>query len=161
MAQALARFVQLLETGLQQSQLKDLLPFFELVGSMAEGTRIGLTNELDLVVKFKAWMGKGNAPFKVEGDPFSLKKAQKPSASMEQFFVGTEFQFHKFMHGLLKAVDKVVNDIFEEGKNPSNLKRVTTNKEWDEGKTPCKGACKENLEAKDFEHCEKCVVTVC
>ena len=56
MAQALASFVQLLEKGLQKSELKDLSPIFELVGSMAEGTRIGLTNELDLAVKFKAWM---------------------------------------------------------------------------------------------------------
>ena len=159
MAQQIAIFVQLLEKGLQQGDLKDLLPFFELVGSMAEGTRIGLANEQDLALKFKAWMSDGN-PFKVEGDPFSLKKARKPTAFMEQFFVGTEFQFHKFMHGLLKAVDKVVSDIFDEEKNPPCLKRVTTNKEWEEGKTPCQGACKRNLQANGFKQCEKCAVTV-
>ena len=102
MAQQLADFVQLLEERLQQSELKGLVPHFELVGSMAEGTRIGLTNEQDLALKFRSWMGEGNAPFKVEGDPFSLKKAKTPSAFMKQFFVGTEFQYHKFIHFLLK-----------------------------------------------------------
>ena len=112
MAQSLARLVQLLQDGMQQGELKALKPFFELVGSMAEGTRISLANELDLTIKFRTWMD--NAPFKVEGHPYTLKKARGLSLPiMEQFFDGKEFKYHTFMHFLLKNVDKVISDIFD------------------------------------------------
>ena len=54
MAQALSVLVKELQSELRQGMLGYFEPFFELVGSMAEGTRIGLANELDLVLKFKA-----------------------------------------------------------------------------------------------------------
>ena len=72
-AQELMRLVVMHQNELNFGPLKDFLPFFELVGSMAEKTRVGLANELDLGLKFKSWM---NQPlFKVEEDPFTLKKA--------------------------------------------------------------------------------------
>ena len=158
MAQDMIKLVQKLQEHLQKGSLKDLMPFFELVGSMAEGTRIGLANELDLALKFKAWMTE--APFQVKGDPFSLKKSKSPSKFMEDFFTNEEFHFHKFMHFLLGAVDTAVSDIFEEEKNPPHLRRITTNKEWNMGLTKCKGRCKRYLEKQGFEQCKHCAVAV-
>ena len=108
--------------------LKDLKPFLEVIGSIAEGTRIALANELDLNIKFRTLMS--HTSFKVEKDPFSLKKSETVPPIMEQFFTGSEFKFHKFMRFLLDAVDNAINEIFETNKNPTNLKRVTTNKDW-------------------------------
>ena len=158
MAQDLAKFVTLLEQFLQLGALKNFMPFFELVGSMAEGTRIGLANELDLGLKFKSWLS--NVPFKVEGDPFSLKKADNSPSFMDEFFEGDQFQFHKFMGYLLNAIEKAVTEIFHMKLNPPRLRCVTTNQQWYYGKTPCNGECKKYLERRDFEQCDKCIVTV-
>ena len=159
MAQELTKFVILLEDQLYSGPLKDFEPVFELVGSMAEKTRVGLANELDIGLKFKSWMNQ--APFKVEEDPFTLKKAvYVPSCMEQQFFNENQFDYHKFLLFLLAAVDKAVADIFGEERNPPNLKRVTTNKDWIDGNTPCKGECKKMLEENAFEQCEQCAVTV-
>ena len=158
MVQDLVKFVAILHEELQLGVLKDFAPFFELVGSMAEGTRIGLANELDMGLKFGAWYK--NIPFKVDGDPFSLKKAKTSPKSMEAFYKGNAFQFHKFLHFLLNAVERAISTIFEEERNPPNLKCVTANTNWNEGRTTCEGKCKKNLRAQNFEQCKKCAVTV-
>ena len=72
MSHDLIMLTKSLEDGLQSGALEQWKPYFELVGSMAERTRIGLANELDLGLHFKVW--KDNIPFKVKDDPFSLKK---------------------------------------------------------------------------------------
>ena len=159
MAQAMTKLVHLLQDGLQGGPLKELSPFLELVGSMAEGTRIGLANELDIHLHFKTWIAE--APFKVEGDPFSLKRANRSTGLEQQFFVGEVFQWHRFMHFLLEAVNKEIEKIFEEGRNPPGLRRVTTNKDWIKGKTPCNEECKRSLEDNNFEQCARCAVAVC
>ena len=111
MAQALTVLVNELQSELKEGMLGDFEPFFELVGSMEEGTRIGLANELDLVLKFRAFMGQ--APFKVDNeDPFSLKKAVTDSSALESFFEGRDFSFHKFMHFVSDAVEKALENIF-------------------------------------------------
>ena len=125
---------------------------------MAEGTRIGLANELDMGLKFGAWYD--NIPFRVRDDPFSLKKAKKSPKIMEPFYKGSDFQFHKFMHFLLNAVETAISAIFEDERNPPNLKRVTTNTNWNVGTTKCDGNCKKNLRTQNFEQCDKCAVTV-
>ena len=158
MAQDMVLLVQMLQDGLQRGALRDFEPSFELVGSMAEATRIGLTNELDVGVKFAAW--RRHVPFRVDGDPFSLKKSATSPPFMEDFFIGDEFQFHKFMHAFLEAVDVVIVEVFRSKRNPPNLKCVTTNKDWNEGKTKCGGECKRNLEERGFEQCERCTVTL-
>ena len=159
MAQALASLVMELQSELQHGKLMKFAPFFELVGSMAEGTRIGLANELDLVLKFRAFMGQ--APFKVDKeDPFSLKKTEPSFAALEDFFRGEEFLYHKFMLFILYAVEKALENIFQHGRNPPHLKRVTTNEEWREGKTPCQGKCRNELELRGFVQCDECSVTV-
>ena len=104
-------FVTLLQVELKQGKLKDFIPFFELVGSMEEGTRIGLANELDLALKFQAFVDQ--VPLKVDRkDPFSLKKATSSLAILEDFFIGNVFQFHKFLNFLLEAVEEAVENIF-------------------------------------------------
>ena len=158
MVQDLVTFVSILHKELQLGVLRDFHPFFELVGSMAEGTRIGLANELDLGLKFGAWYE--NIPFKVDGDPFSLKKSKTSPIIMEAFYNGNEFQFHKFIHYLLNAVETAIISIFEAKRNPPNLKCVTTNTNWNEGRTTCEGNCKKNLRTHNFEQCNKCAVTV-
>ena len=158
MAQELIKFIGLLQDQLYSGPLKNFEPVFEVVGSIAEKTRVGLANEIDVGLKFKSWMNQ--ALFKVEEDPFTLKKAISLPLYMEQFFNENKFGYHKFMLFLLATVEKAVKEIFEEGRNPPNLKCVTTNKEWIDGNTPCKGVCKKMLESNDFEQCEQCAVTV-
>ena len=159
MAQALASLVTELQSELKHGQLMKFAPFFELVGSMAEGTRIGLANELDLVLKFRAFMDR--APFKVDKeDPFSLKKAEPSFTTLDDFFRGEEFIFHKFLHVILDGVEEALENIFQHGRNPPHLKCVTTNNEWRQGKTPCEGKCRKELELRNFVQCEECAVTV-
>ena len=157
MARELVIFVQMLQENLNIGPLRDFIPFFELVGSMAEGTRIGLANELDLSLKMRSWIN--NVPFKVNNDPFSLKKAPTCPAFMEVFFTKNDFQFHKFIHFLLNAVEKAITKIFE-GENHPQLHYITSNKKWIDGKTPCNGHCRRNLERNEFMQCEQCAVTV-
>ena len=159
MAQSLTLMVIMIQCELQQGALGAFLPFFELVGSMAEGTRIGIANELDIGMKFKELMDQ--VPFKVDSDdPFSLKKAGAPLKILEDFFQESKFQYHKFLHFLLDAVEKAVRKIFKENRNPSTLRCVTTNEDWNEGNSPCKGECKKKLEQNDFIQCELCTVMV-
>ena len=157
MAQELIRFVTLLEEHMSVGPFEDFKPFFELVGSMAEGTRVGLANELDLALKFKSWMDE--VPFAVSRDPFSLKKAETAPEFMNDFFSGNLFQFHKFMHFLLKAIESAITLIYQRP-DPPKLKRVTTNEDWNKGRTPCQGKCKRDLKMNNFEQCEHCIVTV-
>ena len=158
MSHDLVELTKILQDGLQSGALKQLHPYFELVGSMAERTRIGLANEVDLGLHFKLW--KDNIPFKVEDDPFSLKKAETCPPSMHEFFEGNIFQYHTFMRYLLDATDKTVRDVFDEGKNPPNFTQITSNQDWVHGDTPCRGKCKERLEESEFVQCIQCGVSV-
>ena len=160
MAQDLITLITTLQNDLQHGMLRHLRPEFEMVGSMAEGTRIGLANELDLGIKFKAWEMSDLAPFKAARDPFSLKKSANSFHWMDGYFNIDEFKFHEFMYELLTAVDLAIVNIFVESRNPPNLRRVTTNKDWTEGNTRCGGWCKRSLRANKFEQCSRCAVTV-
>ena len=73
-------------------------PRFVLVGSVAEGTRIGLGNELDLTVTFDGW-DDDQPPFKVDpGDPFHLKATDFIPEWMGPFFDAEgRFHFNKFL----------------------------------------------------------------
>ena len=159
MARDLTQLLKTLEADLRlKGALKEFRPVFELVGSMAEGTRIGLANECDISLKFDAW--RDAVPFRVDRDPSSLKKAASCPPMMEKFFDGEEFNFHEFMFFLLKAVEKAVGDIFDQKRNPPNLRRATTNRDWRRGETRCRGKCKTTMRAHNMEQCELCAVTV-
>ena len=109
--------------------IKHLKPKFTLAGSIIEGTRFGYANELDLGLRFETLQKfegernlENNIAFKVGGDPFTLKKADTSQTAMDKYFNSCgEFQSHKFKFCLLKAIDKAVTDMFDEGKNPKNL----------------------------------------
>ena len=169
MGKDLLKAVRQIEIRLSNDDaIKHLKPKFTLVGSIAEGTRFGYANELDLGLRFEALTptkGQGdsteNIAFDVHSDPFSLKRADTSQIKMERYFNSCgEFQSHKFKFCLLKAIDKAVTDMFDEGKNPKNLHCMITNKDWLEGRTPCGGACRRLFEANNYKHCEKCPVAV-
>ena len=151
------KMASLLQEYLCQGPLKDYGPKFELVGSMAEGTRIGVPNELDLGFSFQYLKQMENIPFKVEDDPFSLKKTVTTPDMMMNYFCGRAFKFHKFMKFLLESVEDALSRIFEEGKNSFRLKCVTTNQQWRDRTTRCDGQCKNNA---NFEQCTKCMVAI-
>ena len=142
--------------------LKDILhmlkPDFTLVGSMAEGTRIGLASELDLSLSFKTW--EESIPLKVGDNPFSLKMAETAPTLMSEFFdTNGDFQFHKFKQFLLQNVESAIGYILANLLNPKNLKCVTTNETWRNGTCKSHGNCSE-LMKKGYMQCDKCAVTV-
>ena len=103
----LVRLAKLLESELAiaSSTMALLRPRFVLVGSVAEGTRIGLGNELDLTVTFDGWDGD-RPPFKVDpGDPFHLRATESPPDWMGPFFdADGRFHFNKFLAEFLGAL---------------------------------------------------------
>ena len=109
-------FASTLQEYLGTGPLREYGPIFQLVGSMAEGTRIGVANELDLGLSFQHLKHKDSVPFKVVEDPFSLKKAITAPATMEKFFDGMSFHFHKFTQYLLLNVEEAVSQIFEDNR---------------------------------------------
>ena len=85
MVHAMVTFTNIMQEFLQEGPLQDLKPKFELVGSIAEGTRICIGNELDLGLSFESLTQHNDVPFKVKGDPFSLKKTKAMPKMMERF----------------------------------------------------------------------------
>ena len=151
----------------KNDMIKDLKPKFFLAGSITEGTRFGYANELDLGLRFETLgtnegeSNSDNIAFKISGDPFSLKKAETSQMRLDRFFnYFREFQSHNFKCCLLEATDKAIRDMFEEGDNPQNLHIFVSNRDWQEGRTPCKGVCRMNLKANSFKHCKICPVAV-
>lgn len=147
--------------------LKEYGPKLELSGSMEEGTRLGLANELDLGLIFKSLKMEDSIPFKVGNDPFSLKKSETSPAFLDKYFNDQgEFHFYKFKHFLLEVFSTVIDDIFDIGKlrGTNKLQCITKNKQWAKGETKCKGESCKNLmmteENTNFEHCKECAVTV-
>ena len=66
------RFAKLLEVELEFTNdlTRNLKPRLTLVGSAAEGTRIAIANEIDLLMSFDGWR---DPPFKVAKGFFSLE----------------------------------------------------------------------------------------
>ena len=147
-----------------KKNLKEFDPEFQMSGSMSEGTRLGLANEVDIGLIFNSM--KNNVAFKVDRDPFSLKKAETVPTFMEKYFnAKDEFNYHDFMLFLLNQFNSMIKEIFDKGMlNRSNrLMCVTTNKAWKEGKTKCDGRCNREMKSDPdtkFEQCTQCVVSV-
>ena len=167
MVKDLLEVARQIEKRLDSDQIfRNLKPKFTLDGSITEGTRFGYANELDLGLRFEALkynqgVSGQKIAFKIDDDPFSLKRADTTQTTMDSFFNSSgEFQSHRFKLSLLEATDKAVTGMFDEGDNPSNLRRIVTNKDWQEGHTPCGGWCKRNLKSINYKHCITCPVTV-
>ena len=87
-----------------------------MVGSVAEGTRIGLGNELDLTLTFQAWRGEA-IPFAVrDDDAFHLYKhsADTQQTMSEYFDESGRFLLLKFKLQLLAAVEGAVEELFRD-----------------------------------------------
>ena len=159
MINTLINFCQNLEVELQKSSgtMKSLKPKFEIVGSIAEGTRLGLANELDLTMSFDGW---SEGTFCVQNDPYFLRKTEETPCWMDTYFDSTGcFLFHLFKYDLLKDIEKAAMRI----KLPPHLRFVTTNKNFLKGLTKCKDDCSQRLKdhAKGmFKQCKLCAVTI-
>ena len=120
MVKDLLHMAQLLEKQLRIScpMMQALKPKFMLTGSAAEGTRIGLGNELDMTLRFDGM----DALFKFdEVDPFYLKKGHGIPRWMDWYFVKGRFQLKRFKQDLLDLVDSAMATIFLKGSNPPRL----------------------------------------
>ena len=68
--------------------LKNLKLRFVLVGSTPEGTRVGIGNEVDLTLHFKAW--EDFPPFKICDEAFYLYKSEMCPKWMDKYFNSKE-----------------------------------------------------------------------
>ena len=140
-----------------------LRPKFTLVGSVSEGTRLGLANELDLTVKFHGWP---EGCFCVEGGPFDLKKTEAtPEWMADHLDSAGCFLYNKFKYDFLKAVEKALGEVEMPGTETSDrLRLVTTNEEFQGGKTRCSADCSKRLDKCQrgllFQQCKYCAVAV-
>ena len=144
--------------------LREYDPEFQMSGSMIEGTRLGLANELDIGLIFNA-LKKRNVAFKVDRDPFMLRKADTAPIFMEEYFNARhEFDYHSFKLFLLNKFSSIIKDIFQNGKlkGSNRLICVTTNDAWEKGETKCGGKCKQDMKSDPTksEQCTQCVVSV-
>ncbi len=101
------------------------------MGSVAEDTRIGFGNELDLTMDMDAWRGS-RPPFRVrDGDPFHLWATDNLPDWMAPYCDASgRFELKLFIQELLTEIEAAVEKIFESGRNPVRLRRVTTNAEY-------------------------------
>ena len=88
MSEDLLDFYHTLEREMKDP-LREFNPEFQMSGSMIEGTRLGLANELDIGLIFNTL--KDKIAFKVDrNDPFSLRKAKNapkiPSGNRQNVF---------------------------------------------------------------------------
>ena len=84
----LVTFAKALEVSLKKgSDMMQLLkPRFTLVGSIPEGTRIGIGNELDITIDFDGW--KDNPPLVAGIDPVHLcREEANPIAVNPPFYI--------------------------------------------------------------------------
>ena len=142
--------------------MAQLRPKFTLVGSVSEGTRLGLANELDLTVKFHGWP---EGCFCVEGGPFALKRTEATPEWMAEYLDSAgSFLYNKFKFDFLKAVEKALGEVEMPNSDTSErLRLVTTNEDFRDGKTQCSSDCRKRLEKCHkglFQQCKYCAVAV-
>ena len=143
--------------------MRQLQPHFVLVGSASEGTRIGLANEMDVLIKFKAFDDR-KAPLKVMGGSYLGSNNTETGGLMGMYFEGEKFDFNFFKKALLDTVRESMETMFNDGMNPPELKIIVNNEDWVSGRCLTSGKCKKLKEEASgalFEHCENCAVTVC
>ena len=68
------------------------------------------------------------APFEVRtDDPFHLYATTKSDAVSPYIDEASKLDLLKFLSDLFASVEKAVDDVFDAGENPTNLRRVTAN----------------------------------
>jgi hypothetical protein len=165
LVQDLLTFAKTLQGELRScnSLLQNLHPALTLIGSVAEATRVGIGNELDLTVEFKGF--KQSPPFQVvDGDHFHLTAVTEnvPDWMRKYFDKSDKFIYILFMVDFLDAVSFCIDKMYREKKVPEKLLRGTTNKDFASDRHKCKecGGRKAEEKITLFQQCEKCVVTV-
>jgi hypothetical protein len=163
MVRDLISFAKCLQAELWKYELiKMLKPIFTLMGSVPEGTRIGLGNDTDIMMEFGGF-GKQPPFHVVEDDPFHLYATDDIPTWMEKYLDEKKiFLFYKFMRDLLDIVSACIEVIFKEKRNPENLLRKTTNSEFNGDLLKCED-CKKRKDAdltSIFKQCKHCMVTV-
>ena len=131
--------------------LEQLKPIFTLMGSVAEGTRLSIANELDICLEFE---GLKNSPFVINPeDPYHIYKTDLSPEWMQEYFDSNGcFVLHKFKLKLLEAVDLVVGEVLND--NPTRrLRAYTRNKEYDWKR--CTN-CRDNANLQLFKQCKHC-----
>ena len=147
-------FFKKVEEGLQcfSTLLKKLKPRFTLMGSVAEGTRLSIANEMDICMEFE---GLKRSPFKINlEDPYHIYKTDTFPDWMQDYFDSNgRLVLQKFKLQLLEAVDSVAGEVLND--NPTRLQAYTPNKKYDWKK--CKD-CGENANLPLFKQCKNCCV---
>ena len=145
-------FFKNVETKLQSysTLLKKLKPIFTLMGSVAEGTRLNIANEMDICMEFE---GLKSSPFKVnQSDPYHVYKTENFPEWMQKYFnLNGCFILHKFKLELLEAVEYVAEQVLND--NPGNLQSFTLNTEYEWKKCP---KCGENANLALPKQCKRC-----
>ena len=141
--------------------LQALKPKMTVVGSVAEGTRLVLGNEMDLLMEFPELKGA----FEIRNDdPFHLYCTSKTSPFLRHSFFNSkeEFLFHKFKAAFLMELDKALEDIFEQGRNPPRLRRGNWKDHLQKGTFECND-CRDKMKGSTLlEQCSNgsCMATV-
>ena len=165
MMQDLVSLMKEVEREFQGSSelMRELKPTMTLVGSAAEGTRVGIGNELDITLSFNHW--KERPIFRVGEDPFHLLATDNVAGHMMSY-VDEErrLRFDRFMRHILEKVESSVSAVFDRRRNPEKLVRVTTNEAFDSDHLACK-ECRAARNAAETDgtpckQCTRCVVTV-
>ena len=99
-----------------------------MVGSVVEGTRLGIATEIDVIMSFEGWVA--HSPF-LRINRWNLVRTKEVPEWMEKYFdSGGTFVLQEFKLDLLRAVSAALNHIFDSEQNPTRLKRVTSNEEY-------------------------------
>jgi hypothetical protein len=159
-------FLQLLQKDLTQSgrALAPLKPNFLLIGSIAEGTRMGKADEVDISIRFQALRDHPLEVLKDNGvgADYNLTNLgfQQGCPSFMANFVDKHqrFDFPVFLRCFLKEIRTSVNNIKAAGKMPDP--RLEVMPYW----TPCK-VCQSHHETtlkpwQPLTHCKSCAPTV-
>ena len=118
------------------------------MGSVAEGTRLNIANEMDICMEFQ---GLNSTPFMInQDDPYHIYKTETfPEWMQEYFDLNGYFILHRFKLQLLEAVNSVAGDIIVGNKR---LRAYKLNKQYNWKK--CKKCRNNNLNL--FMQCEIC-----
>ena len=173
MVSDMLRLAQKLEKELVQSSpiMQSLRPSLTLVGSVAEGTRIGLGCEIDLSMKFDGLEphDPSDAAFTFkEDDPFHLYEGPNAPQCLNWYFEvrdqykscgrdprGRTFQLDRFKQDLLDLVDCGLMNIFLRGENPPRLK-IKQHNNHSRDHHECLG-CKELVTKGSSMQCQNCM----
>ena len=151
--------IKALEIKLNQvdSPLHNLQPRFVLIGSIPEGTRTAVANEMDLTLEFA---GLSHCPFGTNlDDPYHLYKTELfPEWMSEYFNTSGHFLHGMFRLHLLEAIDRGITEVLEEGQ--TRLKAFTSNEEYqNDDCDQCGNNAKHESRTSLFTQCIKCKVT--